>query len=75
MHPVVLHTVEIEGASVDTRHFINGERVESPTAFTNTSPIDGRFLGEISRGGAGEVDAAVSAARGRDDWRLLLFEV
>jgi aminomuconate-semialdehyde/2-hydroxymuconate-6-semialdehyde dehydrogenase len=63
VHPVALHTVEIESASVDTRHFINGQRVASPTVFTNTSPIDGRFLGDIARGGAAEVGAAVTAAK------------
>lgn len=56
-------TVEIEGASIDTRHYIGGQRVASAETFTNTSPIDGAFLGEISRGGKHEVDLAVAAAR------------
>ena len=56
-------TVEIAGAQIDTRHYIGGERVASETTYTNTSPIDGSFLGEISRGGAHEVDLAVTAAR------------
>jgi len=63
VHSLAPHTVEIEGARVDTRHFIDGERVESAATFTNTSPIDGRFLGEIARGSRAEVDAAVAAAR------------
>ncbi len=56
-------TVEIAGVQVDTRHYIGGRRVASETTYTNTSPIDGSFLGEISRGGAHEVDLAVQAAR------------
>ena len=56
-------TVSIAGVEIDTRHYIGGQRVASATTYTNTSPIDGTFLGEISRGGAEEIDAAVSAAR------------
>ena len=56
-------TVSIAGVEIDTRHYIGGQRVASSTTYTNTSPIDGSFLGEISRGGTEEVDAAVSAAR------------
>ena len=56
-------TVEIEGASIDTRHYIGGQRVASTETYTNTSPIDGAFLGEIARGGQREVDLAVAAAR------------
>jgi len=56
-------TVSIAGVEIDTRHYIGGQRVASATTYTNTSPIDGSFLGEISRGGTEEVDAAVSAAR------------
>lgn len=58
-----MNFVEVVGIQVDTRHFIGGERIASPETFTNTSPIDGSFLGEISRGGVTEVDLAVSAAR------------
>ena len=43
-----MSTIEVAGAKVDTRHWINGERVASAETFTNTSPIDGTFLGEIS---------------------------
>lgn len=56
-------TVEIAGVSIDTRHYIGGTRVASASTYTNTSPIDGSFLGEIARGGADEVDQAVAAAR------------
>ncbi|EPR75776.1 5-carboxymethyl-2-hydroxymuconate semialdehyde dehydrogenase [Leifsonia rubra CMS 76R] len=54
---------QVAGVTVDTRHFINGERVASDETFANTSPIDGSNLGEISRGGQREVDLAVAAAR------------
>jgi aminomuconate-semialdehyde/2-hydroxymuconate-6-semialdehyde dehydrogenase len=53
----------VAGVAVDPRHYIGGERVASAVTFTNTSPIDGSFLGEIARGGAAEVDRAVQAAR------------
>ncbi len=58
-----MNFVEVVGIQVDTRHFIGGERIASTETFTNTSPIDGSFLGEISRGGTAEVDLAVTAAR------------
>ena len=57
------HGIEIAGVAVDTRHYIGGLRVASAGSFTNTSPIDGSFLGEISRGSALEVQSAVQAAR------------
>ncbi|MFM6963681.1 MAG: aldehyde dehydrogenase [Micrococcales bacterium] len=56
-------SIEVAGVSIDTRHFIGGQRVASDETFTNTSPIDGRFLGEFARGGQREVDLAVAAAR------------
>ena len=58
-----MSTISVAGAEIDTRHYIGGTRVSSAETFTNTSPIDGTFLGEISRGGQKEVDAAVVAAR------------
>ena len=58
-----MSTIEVAGAQVDTRHWINGQRVASSETFTNTSPIDSTFLGEISRGGQAEADAAVAAAK------------
>ena len=54
--------IEVAGARVDTRHYIGGQRVASAETFTNTSPVDGSFLGEIARGGQTEVDLAVAAA-------------
>jgi 5-carboxymethyl-2-hydroxymuconic-semialdehyde dehydrogenase len=56
-------TVEIAGVFIDTRHYIDGQRVASVETFENTSPIDGSFLGNFSRAGASEVDAAVVAAK------------
>lgn len=58
-----MSTISVAGADIDTRHFIGGVRVSSTETYTNTSPIDGTFLGEISRGGATEVEQAVEAAR------------
>ena len=55
--------VEVAGVQIDTRHYIGGNRVASADTFTNTSPIDGSFLGEFARGTATEVDLAVQAAR------------
>ncbi|NUT41571.1 MAG: aldehyde dehydrogenase family protein, partial [Thermoactinospora sp.] len=55
--------ITVAGVTVDTRHWIGGRRVASAATFTDVSPIDGAALGEIARGGAAEVDAAVTAAR------------
>jgi 5-carboxymethyl-2-hydroxymuconic-semialdehyde dehydrogenase len=55
--------IEVAGAKVDTRHFIGGQRIASSQTYTNTSPIDGSFLGEISRGSAVEANEAVAAAK------------
>lgn len=52
----------VAGVEVDPRHWINGARVASTDTFENRSPIDGSLLGEVARGGASEVDAAVAAA-------------
>ena len=43
-------------------HFIGGERVASSQRFEDISPIDGRVIAEVARGGAAEADAAVRAA-------------
>lgn len=53
---------EVAGITVDTGHWIGGERVGSAAAFTDLSPIDERPLAEVARGGAAEADAAVTAA-------------
>ena len=55
--------VSVGGVEVDTRHFINGERVGSPTTFEDRSPLDWNLkLADVSRGGADEAAAAVGAA-------------
>ena len=64
--------VEVAGVQIDTRHYIGGNRVASADTFTNTSPIDGSFLGEFARGTAAEIDLAVQAARAAfPSWRDL----
>ncbi|MFE4256441.1 aldehyde dehydrogenase [Streptomyces sp. NPDC056910] len=57
------HTLTVAGVTVDTRHWIGGERVASAGTFVDVSPIDGSVLGEIARGTAAEASAAVAAAR------------
>ncbi|MGW6159315.1 aldehyde dehydrogenase family protein, partial [Streptomyces sp. NPDC055144] len=57
------HTLTVAGVTVDTRHWIGGERVASADTFVDVSPIDGSVLGEIARGTAEEASAAVAAAR------------
>ena len=58
-----MSTITVEGVEVDTRHWINGQRVASARTFTDVSPIDETPLGEIAAGGEDEVDQAVAAAR------------
>ena len=58
-----MKSVEVAGVEISTGHFINGERIASAQTLANTSPIDGQFLGDFSRGGSDEVDLAVKAAR------------
>ena len=55
--------IEVAGAKIDTRHYINGQRVASAETFKNTSPIDGTFLGDIASAGEAEVNQAVAAAK------------
>ena len=51
--------------SFDGRALINGERVAARDGqtFDNVSPVDGRVLAQMARGGAADIDAAVGAAR------------
>ena len=56
-------TISIAGVDVDTRHWIGGQRMASPETFDDVSPVDGRVLGQVARGGRAEADAAVAAAR------------
>jgi aminomuconate-semialdehyde/2-hydroxymuconate-6-semialdehyde dehydrogenase len=55
--------LEVADVRVDPRHWIGGERVSSTDTFDDLSPIDGTVLGQVARGQAAEVDAAVAAAR------------
>jgi aminomuconate-semialdehyde/2-hydroxymuconate-6-semialdehyde dehydrogenase len=58
-----MSAISIAGVDVDTRHWIGGRRVASAKTFDDVSPVDGRLLGQIARGGQAEADAAVAAAR------------
>src|SRR5262249_37997660 len=51
--------------SIDGRAFVNGERswAVSGRKFDNLSPIDGRYLAQVARCDASDVDLAVSKAR------------
>jgi aminomuconate-semialdehyde/2-hydroxymuconate-6-semialdehyde dehydrogenase len=54
--------VDVDGVSVDTRHWIGGRRVGGSTTFDDVSPIDEQVVAEVSSGGADEAAAAVAAA-------------
>ena len=56
-------SIAIAGVDIDTRHWIGGTRVASDSTFDTVSPVDGSVLGQISRGGKLEADAAVAAAK------------
>lgn len=56
--------ISVAGVTVDTRHWIDGRRVESALTFDDVSPVDGSLLGQVCRGGAAEAHAAIAAARG-----------
>lgn len=58
-----MSSITVAGVTVDTRHWIGGQRVASAETFEDISPIDGSLLGSISRGGKTEADAAVAAAK------------
>lgn len=47
---------------VEFKHFINGEFVSSSSSFENRRPSDNALIGQVSKGGLAEVDAAVEAA-------------
>ncbi len=53
----------VAGVSVDTRHWIGGERVSSEATFPSISPIDGLEIARVNRGGAREATAAIAAAK------------
>jgi aminomuconate-semialdehyde/2-hydroxymuconate-6-semialdehyde dehydrogenase len=67
--PALSGGVEVEGVGVSTEHWIGGERVGSDDTFTDISPIDETPIAEVAWGGAGEVAAAVDAAKkGFEAW-------
>jgi aminomuconate-semialdehyde/2-hydroxymuconate-6-semialdehyde dehydrogenase len=53
----------IEGVEVSTQHWIGGTRAASTDTFRDVSPIDESTIAQVARGGRGEVDAGVEAAR------------
>jgi betaine-aldehyde dehydrogenase/5-carboxymethyl-2-hydroxymuconic-semialdehyde dehydrogenase len=55
--------ITIGEVRISTDHYINGQRVASAKTFSDSSPIDGRVLGEVSAGGPEEAELAVQAAR------------
>lgn len=55
--------VDIDGINVSTDHYIDGQRVTSPTSFEVRSPLDwSQKLADIVRGDQDTADAAISAA-------------
>lgn len=55
--------VNIDGVSVSTEHYINGQRIGSPSTFEVRSPLEwSQKLADIARGDQDTADAAVSAA-------------
>lgn len=64
MNTIEMNTVEVADVTIDTRHWIGGQRVDSPMMFENISPIDESTLGHVCRGDADTARQAVSAAAG-----------
>ncbi len=58
-----VQTATVAGVHVSTDHYIGGQRVSSPQRFDDISPIDGRVIAQVARGGAAEVNQAVAAAK------------
>ncbi|HEX2359792.1 MAG TPA: aldehyde dehydrogenase family protein [Solirubrobacterales bacterium] len=54
---------EVAGVTVNTDHYIGGERVASAERFEDLSPIDRRVLARVSAGGEEEAAAAIAAAQ------------
>ncbi|MFE2657214.1 MULTISPECIES: aldehyde dehydrogenase family protein [unclassified Brevibacterium] len=53
-----------------TTSFIGGRHVPSLTTYANIDPATGDHLGDVSRGGAEEIDRAVTAAtKAQREWR------
>jgi 5-carboxymethyl-2-hydroxymuconic-semialdehyde dehydrogenase len=54
--------VQVDGVTVDTRHWIGGRRVEGTGTFDDVSPIDEQVVAQVALGDADTAAAAVSAA-------------
>jgi len=62
----------VAGVEVSTEHFIGGHRLASGQRFDDLSPIDGRVLARVSRGGEREAALAMEAAAGAfEEWAAL----
>ena len=62
--PTMTSRILVADVNVETCHWIGGEPTPvGSRTFTVFSPIDGTVLGEVSAGGAADVDRAVQAAR------------
>ncbi|MEP7222876.1 MAG: aldehyde dehydrogenase family protein [Novosphingobium sp.] len=55
-------TIYIDGYAISPDHYINGQRVSSPTTFETFCPVDQKVLGQVSEGLDDHVDMAVAAA-------------
>jgi acyl-CoA reductase-like NAD-dependent aldehyde dehydrogenase len=55
--------VDVSGVAVPLDHYIGGKRAASVDTIEIHSPVDGKLLGDVARGGGAEVDLAVGAAR------------
>ena len=65
-------TATVAGVEVGVDHLIGGRRVGSERRFDDLSPIDGRVLARVARGGAEEAEAAMrAAAEAFEDWAAL----
>jgi aminomuconate-semialdehyde/2-hydroxymuconate-6-semialdehyde dehydrogenase len=58
-----MSSTQVDGVSVDTRHWIGGRRVEGAATFEDVSPIDEQVIAEVSRGDAQTAADAVAAAQ------------
>ena len=61
---------DVEGVSVDTRHWIDGKRVASARTFDDISPIDETVIATVLAGGQREVDGWKPATTARSCARI-----
>ncbi|MDC8786866.1 aldehyde dehydrogenase [Roseateles koreensis] len=69
MKPTIDWHARAAALKIDGRPFIGGRRVDSVDGQTisNISPVNGKSLGDVSRGQAADIDAAVRSARAAFD--------